>query len=395
MAPVLQRVPLPKAVGVIDPYSLVGEVVAGRFRVLSVRHVGPRGLVYEVEPPGVGQMRRALKIRTLPEAREPDIAERMRNVVRRFRDIDHPHAERVFDLGTLPDDAPFVVAEWLPYATLEARLSHRRPLPTETAIALLLRVCRAVAAFHAKGLTHGDIRPSHILIDLRGDEPADLILVKLIDGVLPSIIDAAPAGGAFGQVAYLAPECLAGALRSPSSDVYALGVMAYRLLSHILPYRPDDPRAAAFDRDPVSRVRWLHQHASPVRPSRLSQRPEFPPALEQVIGRALSKSVADRPADAGALLGAIEAALASPLPTFAGQIAVPVFEGETSPREVFASVVTKGPPRAEGVPSPPQVEVVSNGVVVSIGEAEKRALRRVLAVAAAGVLSGIVAALVF
>ena len=230
MAPVLQRVPLPKAVGVIDPYSLVGEVVAGRFRVLSVRHVGPRGLVYEVEPPGVGQMRRALKIRTLPEAREPDIAERMRNVVRRFRDIDHPHAERVFDLGTLPDDAPFVVAEWLPYATLEARLSHRRPLPTETAIALLLRVCRAVAAFHAKGLTHGDIRPSHILIDLRGDEPADLILVKLIDGVLPSIIDAAPAGGAFGQVAYLAPECLAGALRSPSSDVYALGVMAYRLL---------------------------------------------------------------------------------------------------------------------------------------------------------------------
>ena len=298
--------------GAHDPYALVGEVVAGRFRVLGLRHTGPRGLVYEVEPPGVGHMRRALKVLTLPEAREPDVPERLRTIVRGLREVDGTYVERTYDVGILPDDTPFVVTEWLPLPTLETRMVTTTRLSGPTAFALLTRIVQAVAALHARGVTHGDLRPAHVLVEMLGDKPDSIATLKVVDAGIPAVVNGAPSGGPRGAVAYLAPECIAGHGRSPASDVYALGVIAYRLLTHLLPYRPDDPRAAGQDPDPSARVRWLHQNASPVRPSRLIEWADFSPALEAVVGRAMAKSVAERHPNAQALLDALEEALAAP-----------------------------------------------------------------------------------
>ena len=323
MAALLERHPSPVDFGAHDPFALVGEVVGGRFRVLALRHSGPRGLVYEVEPPGVGQMRRALKVLTLPEAREPDVPERLRTVVRGMREVTSTHVERVFDVGVLPDETPFVVTEWLPLPTLEARLSGPTRLPGPTAVAVLLRVVQAVAALHTRSIVHGDLRPAHVLLDLRGEEPHELGDLKVVDAGVPAVVNGAPSGGPRGSLAYLAPECLSGHGRTFACDVYALGVLGYRLLTHVLPYRPDDPRASSHDADPAARVRWLHQNASPVRPSKLVTWADFSPALEAVVGRAMAKSVSERHPDAQALLTALEEALNAPMPGNPGQVAIP------------------------------------------------------------------------
>jgi serine/threonine-protein kinase len=342
MAFPLERMQSHESLGAHDPYALVGEVVSGRFRVLSVKHSGPRGVVYEVEPPGVGQLRRALKVITVAEAREPDVAERLRTVIRALRDADHPHVERVFDVGHLPDESPFVVAEWLPQVSLERVLGGRRRLPTETSLEILLQTVRGCAALHARGVVHGDLRPSHVLIEMAGEEPSDLRVLKLVDAGVPGVLNMGLVGGAAGQVAYLSPECLAGQPRSPASDVYALGVLAYRLLTQHLPYRPEDPRVNRADRDPVSRVRWLHQNASPVRPSRLVPQATLSPELEAVIGRAMAKSTVERYADAAALLISLENALRAPTPRVPGSVAQPLSEElpteGTAPEAVVAAM---------------------------------------------------------
>jgi serine/threonine-protein kinase len=326
MAAPLERLNSPDNLGAHDPYALVGEIVSGRFRVLALKHAGPRAVIYEVEPPGVGQMRRALKVVTVAEAREPDVAERLRTVIRALRDADHPNLERVYDVALLPDESPFVVAEWLPQVTLERVLGGRRRLPTVTTLEIFLRIARGCAALHERGVVHGDVRPNHVLVEMAGEEPQDIRVVKVTDAGVPGVLNMGPMGGAAGQVAYMAPECLTGQARSPASDVYALGVLAYRMLTQMLPYRSEDPRASAQDRDPVSRVRWLHLHASPVRPSKLVGTADFSPDVEAVIGRAMAKSLGERFVDAGALVNALEAALEVPALRAPGAVAMPISE---------------------------------------------------------------------
>ncbi len=324
MAAHLERLHSPDDAGVLDPYAIVGEIVSGRFRVLAMKHAGPRQIVYEVEPPGVGHLRRALKVITVAEAREPGVAERLRTVARAIREIEATQIEHVFDVGFLPDESPFLITEWLPHVTLERHLSGRRRLPAATSLEILAEIVRGCAELHLRGVIHGDIRPNHVLLELLGEEPQDIRTVKLTDAGVPGVLNMSPQGGAHGQVAYLAPECQAGQARSPASDVYALGVLAYRLLTLSLPYRAEDPRAATQDRDPVARVRWLHQNASPVRPSRLVHPVDFAPEVEAVIGRAMAKSLVERFPDAIAFLVALEAAMRQPAHREPGAVALPL-----------------------------------------------------------------------
>jgi serine/threonine-protein kinase len=357
----LERLNSPDNLGAHDPYALVGEIVSGRFRVLALKHAGPRAVIYEVEPPGVGQMRRALKVVTVAEAREPDVAERLRTVIRALRDADHPNLERVYDVGLLPDESPFVVAEWLPQVTLDRVLGGRRRLPTETTLEIFLRIARGCSALHERGVVHGDVRPNHVLLEMAGEEPQDVRVVKVTDAGVPGVLNMGPMGGATGQVAYMAPECLTGQARSPASDVYALGVLAYRMLTQMLPYRPEDPRASEQDRDPVSRVRWLHLHASPVRPSRLVSAADFSPEVEAVIGRAMAKSLGERFVDAGALVNALEAALEAPAMRVAGSVAVPM--SEMLDTEGTAPEIAPGQP-ARGADAPTAAAVTPPAPVV-------------------------------
>lgn len=291
----------------IDRHGLVGSVVSRRFRVLDLCHGGPHGSVYEVEPPGVGRARRALKTLDLPEARFPGAVERLRHYVEATRDLDHPNLERLYGVEALPDGTPFILSEWVALASLDDHLSHHGSLPLARALDVLRGIAAGLAALHTRGVPHGDLRPAHVLV---APSRFGFDRVLLIDAAVAPSLDPRPGPALDDGLIFRAPERIAGRPPSPAADVYALGVLGWTLLTGRAPFLPDDVRCAQLGPDPAARVRWLHLHAAPVRPAQVIERPLFGPALEAVIGRAMAKRPTERFPDARAFLEAFEEALA-------------------------------------------------------------------------------------
>lgn len=290
-----------------DPTDrLVGQVVAGRFRILAQRYAGPHSRVYEVEPPSVGHARRALKLRCTPEAREPAASDRLGTLAEVARGLDSPHVEEIFGCGRLPDDTPYLLTEWLALPTLAEWLDAERGINLGRALQVIRAVAAGLGALHSRGLVHGDVRPEHILV-----EPGvgQFERVVLIDAGLDAALDLPPARNLTGTLAHRAPERLRGGPATPAADVYALGVLAWHLIAGRLPFTADDLRAAKTSADPAERVQWLHLNAKPRRPSSLPS-VEADARVESVIGRSLAKAPGQRPADGDAFLDLLDELLA-------------------------------------------------------------------------------------
>ncbi len=333
----------------------MGQVVARRFRVLSLRHAGPRSTVYETEPPGVGRCRRALKVLTLPEAREPEALERLHGHVDRVRMVEHPHLERAYELGTLPDGTPYLVTEWLPLDTLDDAQAHGGRPPAARALQVVASVAEGLAALHAQGLVHGDVRPEHVMVQPARDGYARVVLT---DAGISARLEARIPLTLNGPLAYLSPQRVRGGRATAPDDVYALGVLAYHLLTGHSPFAADDERARGVSPDPIERVRWLHEHALPIRPRDRVPKPEFGQQVEAVLGRALAKDPAHRYVDGAALLSALDRAQAFEgggdlAGLFHGQTPAPraptpAPSGERTPEPAYFEGPTELPPPSGG-----------------------------------------------
>ncbi len=290
-----------------DTYGLIGTVVARRFRVLNLVHIGPRGAVYEIEPPGVGKSRRALKVIAVPEARDPRCMERLQTLVDRLKGIEHQHLETVYELGVLADQMPFVVADWLPLGNLDDALAHGGRLPATRSLQVITGVADGLAELHSRGVAHGDIRPAHVLVAPSRDGFSRVIL---IDSGMASQLEAPRPRGPTGPAAYLAPECAEDGRATPRADVYSLGVMAWQLLAGEFPFIATDPRADEAGADPMERLVHLHRNVLPKRPGAQLPTVDFSAALENVIGRAMRADPKERFRDANAFIKALDRALA-------------------------------------------------------------------------------------
>lgn len=199
----------------------------------------------------------------------------------------HPNIIRVFDYG--------IDSLCQPYFTMEL-LENAQPLlpfalhaPRSVQIDLLVQILRALYYLHRHGILHRDLKPSNILVHHEVPGP----LVTLLDFGLAIDRDEAQREPAAGTLLYMAPELLLGAPASEASDVYAIGVLAYQMLTGRHLYKPHEPEDE------------LAPHLGQLITQALSdEEPELallPPSLQPVIGSTLSKTPAKRP-DAATLL---------------------------------------------------------------------------------------------
>jgi eukaryotic-like serine/threonine-protein kinase len=206
-----------------------------------------------------------------------------------------PNTVTIFDVGEADGGRPFIVMEYLAGGSLDERL-QRGPVSPEQALEWLGQAARALDAAHAGGIVHRDIKPGNLLLDADGSVHVADFGVARATG-LDSLT---MAGTVVGTAGYLSPEQARGEVAGPASDRYALGVVAFELLTGERPFQRDTTAAEAA----------AHVH-EPV-PSIHERNPALPPALDRVFRRALAKDPDDRFHTAAELVRALREALAEP-----------------------------------------------------------------------------------
>ncbi len=217
--------------------DLVGATV-GSYVLARLLGEGGVGAVYLGEHPVIGS-RVAVKVLHHDFATSIMMLDRFIQEARAANAIPSPHIVRVFDFGKLPDGRPYAVMECLEGESLEAVLERERVLPVARALRILCQVAETMVAAHERGIVHRDLKPENIFIE-RSRE-ADF--VRILDFGIAKLFDpetgdpkATTTGLVVGTPLYCAPEQAAGTGVTPASDTYALGVVAYEMLSGSLPY---------------------------------------------------------------------------------------------------------------------------------------------------------------
>lgn len=270
-----------------------GLQLAERYQLTSVLGRGGMGDVWL----GCDQrLQRDVAIKVL----RPQLAADQR-VRRRFEDearasaqLAHPHVVAVFDSGE-DDGTPFLVMERLSGRTLADEIRNG-PLPLQRVQVLAEQILSALAAAHGAGVLHRDIKPGNVLLSADGSaKVADFGIAKIVDD-----LDATTTGVVLGTPAYLAPERISGSAATPSSDMFAVGVVLYEALTGSCPFEGEHPIAIA---TAIQRGEFV-----PVR----ERRPEVPVAFARVIERALAKDPRDRFSSAATMLAALQSSSVPP-----------------------------------------------------------------------------------
>jgi serine/threonine-protein kinase len=258
------------------------ELRFGRYEVLAEVGRGGMGVVYQARDTVLGRLVALKTIRSGPQAHTEEV-ERFYREARAEAQLDHPHIVEVLDIGQAGDEHYFAMA----FATGDslARCRDRFHADPRQAAELLEKVARAVQFAHDKGIIHRDLKLSNVLLDEHG-EPlvADFGLARFLD----SDVDLTRTGQPLGTPAYMAPEQADGRATA-QSDVWALGVILYELLTGQRPF------AGRTGTEVTHRIRT----ADPPRPRAL--RPALDRGLETIALKCLEKDPARRYASAGAL----------------------------------------------------------------------------------------------
>jgi hypothetical protein len=254
--------------------------LADRYRLVSPLGGGGFSEVWQAED-GVLGRNVAVKLCT-PAPAQPDQVQRFYREARTLAGLRHPNVVVVHDAG-MDGGTPFVVMELLPGPSLSGLLASRGPLRVELALRYAQQAAAGLAAAHAAGVVHRDIKPGNLVL-------ADDGTLKVVDfGIARLVSDAmsvTATGVTFGTPGYLSPEQAAGDPAGPRSDLYALGCVLFTLLTGQPPFTAEHPVAVA------------HQHMNTVAPSVRRFRPEVPAAVDDLIASLLAKDPAHRPVDA-------------------------------------------------------------------------------------------------
>ena len=290
--------PIPAAV------RWIGRTIAGRFEILDLIGEGGGGRVYVAEQ-AIGRTKRRVALKMLlPEhASNPEMIERFSRECEAVSVIEHTNVVRLYDFGEAEEGALYIAMELVPGRSLGALIADEGALEPRRALDLFAQICRGVSAVHDRDIIHRDLKVDNIMVVERDDEPE---VVKLLDfGIAKSVGSSALGirpltrlGVVVGSPAYMSPEQFAGGELDARTDVYALGIVAYEMLTGVLPFEAEDVNG------------WAAQHfVAPPRPFDSTDGGRRVPApVRNVIERAMAKNPADRPSTVRTLLREIEAA---------------------------------------------------------------------------------------
>lgn len=264
-----------------DP--IIGRLIDGRYQVRSRIARGGMATVYLATDLRL-ERRVAIKVMHAHLADDQAFAQRFIQEARSAARLAHPNVVNVFDQGEDGETA-YMVMEYLPGITLRELLKDYHRLTPEQTLDIMDAVLAGLAAAHHAGIVHRDLKPENVML-------ADDGRIKLADFGLARAATANTATGQalLGTIAYLSPELVSRGTADARSDVYALGIMMYEMLTGEQPYRGDAPMQIAF------------QHANDTVPPPSSKVPGLPRGFDDLVEWATQKNPEDRPADAREML---------------------------------------------------------------------------------------------
>jgi eukaryotic-like serine/threonine-protein kinase len=275
--------------------DLEGRSLGGRYQLGSLLGVGGMARVY-VASDRVLERPVAVKVLSPPYAQDPVFVERFRREARAAARLSHPNIVAVFDSGA-DADQPYLVMEYVAGQSLAQLLARQGRLAPRRAVELAVEVCAALAAAHAQGLVHRDVKPANVLVDAEGRvQVADFGIVKAAAATTLT-----GTGMVLGTAAYLSPEQAQGGPVDARSDLYSLGCVLYELLCGSPPF------GSGADGSAVA-VAARHLHQPPEPPS--AHNPQVDASLDAVVLTALAKEPAQRYQSAVELQDALERVLA-------------------------------------------------------------------------------------
>ena len=220
--------------------NLVGSIVADRYHVLEKLGEGGMGQVYLAEHVKMGR-KSALKVMRPSLVKDVDAITRFNREAANASRISHPNVAAVYDFGETPDGLIYLAMELVDGRPLSTVLAEQHSLTPARAAEIVRQTADALAAAHDLGIVHRDLKPDNIML-ARGRDGADL--VKVVDFGIAKVADSdaqkvTKTGSIIGTPEYMSPEQLAGDPLDARSDVYALGLVAFAMLTGTLPFPSD------------------------------------------------------------------------------------------------------------------------------------------------------------
>ena len=266
----------------------------GRYEIKSEIGRGGMATVYRAFDPF---FERDVAIKILPKEflHDPQFRVRFDREAKTIASLEHPSIVPLYDFGE-EDGQPYIVIRLMTGGTLANRLQHG-PLPISDIVNLISLVASALDAAHSRGIIHRDLKPGNILLDQYGSVfLSDFGIARLAEAGSPTITGLT-GSAIIGTPIYMSPEQIQGEKIDGRSDIFALGVILFHMLTGQLPYKTDTPTQAI-----------MANILEPV-PSVLNLRPDLPPGCEDVVQKALVKDRDKRFATAGEMAIALQAAI--------------------------------------------------------------------------------------
>jgi serine/threonine-protein kinase len=270
-----------KSTGAPDP--LIGRVINDRFKINALIARGGMGKVYRAEQAPLGRVC-AIKVLNPNYAGEhdPEFHKRFFLEASIASKLTHPNTVTIFDYGRTDDDIYYMAMEYLEGHTLHRAIREAGHFPEERAAHVARQICRALREAHSLGVIHRDLKPANIFLVEHGDETD---FVKVLDfGLVKNVSenkgeDLTQTGLFMGSPKYMAPEQIRGDRVDARTDIYALGIIMYEMITGKVP----------FDRPNSVNILMAHvnEEAPPMR--QMNPAINLSPAIEETVGRCMAK----------------------------------------------------------------------------------------------------------